>query len=202
MSSKSRKFFSLARFASFSVITFFGALFGASYGALYSAASQAQSTQSSAKATSNSCQWEWLCDGLGSCKQTPICENLRDDPGKAPGGAPPKPPHSLPPFELPRAQNGLKCSHVQRFNSKNNRWKWDQACYCTENNESASPNRGAGGVGGGSGLNDTNTPQSQGSPLLGITRCEAAQRNNAAKASDSSGATLEAIVPLKIDAPK
>jgi hypothetical protein len=112
--------------------------------------SQAQ-TQTTAAPASNTCKWEWLCDGQANCKQTPICEKVTDNPGTPPGGEPPKPPHALPPFELPRAHASLKCSHVQRQNPKTQRWFWEQVCYCTD---------GA-----------TATKQSVGRPLEGIARC-------------------------------
>lgn len=116
-------------------------------------ASETTETRPSRTEAKRTCVWEWICDGMGSCKQTPICERLTDDPGPPPGGEPPKPPHSLPPAELPRAQAGLKCAHVQRLNPRNMRWVWDQACYCTTGN-------------------GTETKQGFGTPLTGIGRCE------------------------------
>jgi hypothetical protein len=112
---------------------------------------QTPATTANAAPASNSCKWEWLCDGQSNCKQTPICEKLTDNPGTPPGGDPPKPPHALPPFELPRAHASLKCSHVQRQNAKTQRWFWEQVCYCTD--EAAA------------------TKQSIGRPLEGIARC-------------------------------
>jgi hypothetical protein len=121
------------------------------------AAIPAGTTNPALAPVSNTCRWEWLCDGQANCKQTPICEKLTDNPGAAPGGDAPKPPHALPPFELPRAHATLKCSHVQRQNAKTQRWFWEQVCYCTE-----------GRIDGASA-----TKQSIGRPLEGIARCTA-----------------------------
>jgi hypothetical protein len=97
------------------------------------------------------CKWEWLCDGQGNCRQSPICEKLSDDPGAPPAGEPPKPPHALPPLEPTRANAQLQCEHVQRRHAKTGRWAWDQVCFCASK--------------------DAATIESPMTPLVGIKRC-------------------------------
>jgi hypothetical protein len=141
------------QFAALAVMICASTLSGTAFAQATPSASNPAQTKSTATESKRSCVWEWICDGMGGCKQTPICERLTDDPGTPPGGEPPKPPHSLPPSELPRAQSGLKCAHVQRFNPRNMRWVWDQACYCTSRT-------------------GAETKQGAGTPLSGIGKCE------------------------------
>jgi hypothetical protein len=88
----------------------------------------------SATSTSSAapCAWEWLCDGLGTCQQTPICRELNSDIGMPPGGVAPKAPHALPPEKAPRQMKGLQCKHVQRQRADTKRWRWEEICYCAD----------------------------------------------------------------------
>ena len=80
----------------------------------------------SAKAT---CNWDWVCNGAGQCKQVPICDSTLDI-------APPRPP-SIPPIAPPRVQpiprptlppiGTSRCDQVQR-QRRNGTWYWDTVC--------------------------------------------------------------------------
>lgn len=101
------------------------------------------------------CNWEWLCNGEGLCKQMPICDTVYDKPGPAPASKPPQvPPLSIKPHKLSGVMAGLRCEHIMR-KSRSGRWFWEEACYCVDAEKSAD-----------------NTP-----PFANIVRCKAPWRD-------------------------
>jgi hypothetical protein len=79
-----------------------------------------------------SCDWEWLCNGEGRCKQMPVCDNVYEVPPPRPDSAPPTPPPlSMRPFKTAGHMTGLTCEHVMR-QEKSGHWRWDEACFCED----------------------------------------------------------------------
>src|SRR5215831_15832733 len=77
------------------------------------------------------CMWEWLCNGEGACRQTPVCERLDEVPPPKPNeAAPTPPPMSMRPQQVSTQHGGdVTCEQVMRRTTAGN-WKWEQACYC------------------------------------------------------------------------
>jgi hypothetical protein len=84
------------------------------------------------------CEWEWLCNGDGSCKQLPVCETLYDTPSPPPGGQPPTPPISMRPSKLPGNMGPAQCEYIMR-QTKGGRWVWDEACFCSDSSKTRDP---------------------------------------------------------------
>lgn len=98
-------------------------------------------------ALANSCVWEWLCDGRGTCKQMPVCESLHDKPGPKPELAPPKPPPmQVPPMEAALPEGVARCEWVMRQNARTEAWRWVKACYCADNEKRQAGERPFSGI--------------------------------------------------------
>src|SRR6516162_1041935 len=82
------------------------------------------------------CVWEWLCNGDGACRQTPVCEALDEVPPPKPEVAAPKPPPmGMRPDWLPSQKGGnVVCEQLMRQTTAGN-WKWEQACYCGDDSK-------------------------------------------------------------------
>lgn len=82
---------------------------------------------------SAACNWEWLCNGDGACRQTPICDALDETPPPKPEVAAPKPPPmGMRPQQLSQSKGGnVTCEQVMRQTTAGN-WKWEEACYCND----------------------------------------------------------------------
>jgi hypothetical protein len=97
------------------------------------------------------CHWEWLCNGSGGCKQMPVCETLYEVPPARPEVPPPAPPpQSLRPQKVGGTLGPANCDYVMH-QDKSGRWRWDQACYCS----------------------DVTQAKDAGTPLSNAVRCEA-----------------------------
>lgn len=78
------------------------------------------------------CNWEWLCNGEGSCKQLPVCDTLYEDPPPRPETAPPSPPIRMKPHTTISTMGGnVQCEHVMR-QTRGGNWHWDEACFCSD----------------------------------------------------------------------
>ena len=78
------------------------------------------------------CQWEWLCNGDGACKQMPVCDSVDEVPPPKPDSAPPEmPPLSMRPQKIPGNGTALTCEHIMRKN-RGGKWYWREACYCSD----------------------------------------------------------------------
>ena len=111
-----------------------------------------------------SCDWEWLCNGEGACKQMPVCDNVYETPPPKPDRAPPTPPPlSMHPFKSAGHMTGLSCEHVMR-QEKSGHWRWDEACFCEDAKKAKDPT----------------------TPFANIVRCEPPWKED--KASTSSPA--------------
>ena len=101
------------------------------------------------------CNWEWLCNGEGQCKQMPVCDSVYESPPPRPDQAPPaQPPLSMRPFKIAGTSvaggNPLSCEHIMR-QGKSGRWYWNEACFCTDPRKARDPS----------------------SPFANIVRCDA-----------------------------
>jgi len=83
------------------------------------------------QAASAACNWEWLCNGDGACRQAPVCDSLDEVPGPRPDVPAPKPPPMGMRPQQATAQKGgnVTCEQVMRQTTAGN-WKLEQACYC------------------------------------------------------------------------
>ncbi len=84
------------------------------------------------------CEWEWLCNGDGSCKQLPVCESLYDTPSPPPGGTPHTPPISMRPVSVPGSRGPARCEYIMR-QKKSGHWAWEEACFCADENKTRDP---------------------------------------------------------------
>lgn len=96
------------------------------------------------------CHWEWLCSGDGGCKQMPVCDTLYEIAPPRPDSAPPTPPPiSMRPQQIPASLGPATCEFVLR-QTRNGRWQWDRACFCSDRAKTVDPD----------------------APLANIVRCE------------------------------
>ena len=78
------------------------------------------------------CQWDWLCNGEGACRQMPVCDSVYETPPPKPASSPPAPPLAIRPARAAGSGgNGLVCEHVMR-QGKSGRWTWGEACFCVD----------------------------------------------------------------------
>lgn len=85
------------------------------------------------------CQWEWLCNGHGACKQMPVCDKLDEVPPPRPVMAPPAmPPQSMRPSSVVKSIPGASCEHIMRRDSLG-KWTWESACYCADEAKGVDP---------------------------------------------------------------
>lgn len=89
------------------------------------------------------CNWEWLCNGDGACKQMPVCDSVSETPPPRPDSEPPAvPPLSMRPHRIAGAGIGasstLTCEHIMR-KGKSGRWQWHEACFCTDPKKAKDP---------------------------------------------------------------
>jgi hypothetical protein len=92
-----------------------------------------------APAASASCNWEWLCNGEGTCKQMPVCDSVYEVAPPKPDSSPPTtPPLAMRPHAIPDDMHGLTCEHIMR-QGKSGRWYWNEACFCSDPNKAKDP---------------------------------------------------------------
>ena len=97
------------------------------------------------------CNWEWLCNGDGACKQMPVCDTLYDTPPPRPDSKPPAPPPvAMRPYAIPGTMGPATCEYIMR-QTKSGRWTWAEACFCSDASKTSDPN----------------------APLSNIVRCQA-----------------------------
>ena len=83
------------------------------------------------------CEWEWLCNGDGACKQMPVCDSVNEVPPPRPEGSQPPamPPLAMRPHRIAGSGVGLSttltCEHIMR-KGKSGRWYWHEACFCSD----------------------------------------------------------------------
>ena len=85
------------------------------------------------------CDWEWLCNGDGNCKQMPVCDTLYDTPPPRPDSKPPTPPISMRPHAIAGGLGQAQCEYIMR-QTKSGRWQWDEACFCSDPAKTRDPN--------------------------------------------------------------
>ena len=104
---------------------------------------------------SAACTWEWLCNGGGACRQTPVCDALDEVPPAKPEMAPPVPPPlAMRPQAATSHRGGdVACEQVMRQTAAGN-WKWEEACYCGDDTKVPDPSQ----------------------PMSNIARCQSASR--------------------------
>lgn len=109
-----------------------------------------------------SCSWEWLCNGEGSCKHMPVCDDIFEVAPPAPQSQPPAmPPLSMRPHKIAGSFNqSLTCEHIMR-QGKSGRWYWHEACYCADRTRARDPS----------------------DPFANIVRCEAPTKPQEAAAA-------------------
>jgi hypothetical protein len=92
-----------------------------------------------APAASASCNWEWLCNGEGTCKQMPVCDSVYEVAPPKPDSSPPStPPLAMRPHAIPDDMRGLTCEHIMR-QGKSGRWYWNEACFCSDPTKAKDP---------------------------------------------------------------
>jgi hypothetical protein len=89
------------------------------------------------------CNWEWLCNGEGVCKQMPVCDSVYEVPPARPDSQPPaQPPLAMRPHKIAGTGVGggstLTCEHIMR-KGKSGRWYWNEACFCSDPSKTRDP---------------------------------------------------------------
>ena len=86
------------------------------------------------------CDWEWLFNGEGACKQMPVCDSVYETPPPRPESKPPVvPPLSMRPMRTAgNSRPELSCEHIMRL-GKSGRWTWSEACFCTDKRKNPDP---------------------------------------------------------------
>ena len=77
------------------------------------------------------CQWEWVCNESGQCKNVPLCDStLLDIPPPQPPSIAPIAPPSIRPIAPPTLPplGTSNCTQVQKQDGYGN-WHWETVCY-------------------------------------------------------------------------